>query len=40
VLGSAGARDYYHKLHLNEIQIVSGNKQVAEGVGAVSTRSA
>jgi iron(III) transport system substrate-binding protein len=34
VLGSDRARSYYHNLHRNEIQIVSGNKQVAEGVGA------
>jgi iron(III) transport system substrate-binding protein len=34
VLGSEPAQRFYRDLRANEVQIVSGNKQVAEGVGA------
>ena len=34
VLGKDKARDYYRALRANEVQVVAGNKQVAEGVGA------
>ncbi len=34
VLGSEKAMDFYRKLRDNGVQIVDGNKQVAEGVGA------
>jgi iron(III) transport system substrate-binding protein len=33
VLGKDKAKEYYHALKANDIQIVAGNKQVAEGVG-------
>jgi iron(III) transport system substrate-binding protein len=33
VLGGARARDYYRGLKANGVQVVAGNKQVAEGVG-------
>jgi iron(III) transport system substrate-binding protein len=34
VLGPDAAKDYYRALRSNDVQIVSGNKQVAEGVSA------
>jgi iron(III) transport system substrate-binding protein len=34
VLGAAKAQEYYRALRANEVQIVAGNKQVAEGVAA------
>jgi iron(III) transport system substrate-binding protein len=34
VLGADRAKDYYRGLRNNEVEIVAGNKQVAEGVGA------
>ena len=34
VLGKDKAREYYRALRANEVQLVAGNKQVAEGVGA------
>lgn len=34
VLGKDQAKEYYRNLRANEVQLVAGNKQVAEGVGS------
>jgi len=34
VLGKEKAQEYYRNLRANDVQLVAGNKQVAEGVGA------